>query len=47
MNTKRISVQHHVAIEAFHIEANLSGIHLKPRSVKEIAELSGLTVSSH
>jgi hypothetical protein len=29
VHAKGMGVQHHVAIEALHVEANLSGVHLK------------------
>ena len=29
VHAKSMGVQHHVAIEAFHVEADLSGVHLK------------------
>jgi len=29
VHAKGMGVQHHVAIEPFHVEANLSGVHLK------------------
>lgn len=38
VHAKGMGVQHHVAIEPFHVEADLSGVHLKGVCPKERAD---------